>query len=67
MVRSNNGNGRAINSVASMNKAVKGICDILRRDKAKGARLYVPEITWLFFLRYLDIRESQAFEGLQNV
>jgi len=67
MARSNNGNGRAINSVVSMNKAVKGICDILRRDKAKGARLYVPEITWLFFLRYLDIRESQAFEGLQNV
>jgi type I restriction enzyme M protein len=60
MARSNNGNGKAINSVASMNKAVKGICDILRRDKAKGARLYVPEITWLFFLRYLDIRETAS-------
>ena len=58
MAKSNNGNGKAINSIASMNKAVKGICNILRRDKAKGAKLYVPEITWLFFLRYLDIKDS---------
>lgn len=49
---------KAITSVASMNKAIKGICNILRRDKAKGAKLYVPELTWLFFLRYLDIKDS---------
>lgn len=42
-----------------MDKAVKSICDILRRDKAKGARLYVPELTWMFFLRYLDILEKE--------
>lgn len=60
MAKNNNGNGRAITSVASMNKAVKSICNILRRDKAKGAKLYVPEITWLFFLRYLDIRDQQS-------
>ena len=42
-----------------MSKAVKSICDILRRDKAKGARLYVPELTWMFFLRYLDIMEDK--------
>ena len=41
-----------------MNKAIKSICNILRRDKAKGAKLYVPEITWLFFLRYLDIKDN---------
>jgi type I restriction enzyme M protein len=47
-----------------MDKAVKAICDILRRDKAKGARLYVPELTWMFFLRYLDlIEESEALES----
>ena len=62
MAKPNNGNNKAITSVASMNKAIKGICNILRRDKAKGAKLYVPEITWLFFLRYLDIKESQAEE-----
>ncbi len=53
-------NNKSINSVASMNKAVKSICNILRRDKAKGAKLYVPEITWLFFLRYLDIKDIEA-------
>ena len=42
-----------------MDKAIKSICDILRRDKAKGARLYVAELTWMFFLRYLDIMEQQ--------
>ncbi len=41
-----------------MDKAVKSVCDILRRDRAKGARLYVPELTWMFFLRYLDIMEQ---------
>lgn len=35
-----NGNGKVINSQAAMDKAVKGVCDVLRRDKAKGARLY---------------------------
>jgi hypothetical protein len=34
--------GKMINSQAAMDKAVKSVCDILRRDKAKGARLYVP-------------------------
>ena len=36
----NSSNGKTINSHASMDKAVKSICDILRRDKAKGVRLY---------------------------
>jgi len=57
--KTTNGNGKVINSQAGMNKAVKSICDILRRDKAKGARLYVPELTWMFFLRYLDILEQR--------
>ena len=58
MAKKTNDNNKVINSVASMNKAIKGICNILRRDKAKGAKLYVPEITWLFFLRYLDIKDN---------
>jgi type I restriction enzyme M protein len=52
-----------------MDKAVKSICDILRRDKAKGARLYVPELTWMFFLRYLDIierKEEQKAKALNT-
>lgn len=51
--------GKTINTQAAMDKAVKRICIILRRDKAKGARLYVAELTWMFFLRYLDLIEQQ--------
>ncbi len=56
--KESNGNNTIINTQAGMDKAVKGVCDILRRDKAKGARLYVPEVTWMFFLRYLDILDK---------
>jgi len=35
MAKINNGNGKTINSQAAMDKAVKSVCDILRRDKAK--------------------------------
>ena len=56
--RINNGTDKVIRSQADMDKAVKAINNILRRDKAKGARLYVPELTWMFFLRYLDLMEE---------
>ena len=32
----------------------------LLQDKAKGARLYVSELTWIFFLRYLDLIDEKA-------
>jgi type I restriction enzyme M protein len=54
-----NRNGRVIASTADLNRAIKAICDILRRDKAKGARLYVPELTWMLFLQALDLNEAQ--------
>lgn len=59
MAKRKNKGTKVITSQISMGKAVKSICDILRRDKAKGARLYVPELTWMFFLRYLDIMEQE--------
>ena len=58
--QNNNGNGKVIATQAAMDKAVKGVCNILRRDKAKGARLYVPELTWMFFLCYLDIIDKKG-------
>ena len=67
MARQGNRNGKTINTQAAMDKAVKGICDILRRDKAKGARLYVPELTWMFFLRFLDVLEQQEEAKAQAV
>jgi len=47
-----------ITDQSSLDQAVKRICDILRRDKAKGARLYVPELTWMLFLNALDQKEA---------
>jgi type I restriction enzyme M protein len=54
-VKNNNG---LITNQASLDRAVWNICDILRRDKAKGARLYVPELTWMLFLNALDQKET---------
>ena len=48
-----------ISNQASMDRSIKQVCDILRRDKAKGARLYVPELTWMLFLSYLDKYEVE--------
>jgi type I restriction enzyme M protein len=62
--KNKNGNGKVIRTQADMDKAVKSINNILRRDKAKGARLYVPELTWMFFLRYLDLMEEA--EAIQS-
>lgn len=37
---------------------IKTICDILRRSNCAGALQYVPELSWLLFLRFLDEREA---------
>jgi type I restriction enzyme M protein len=60
----NNGvtsNGRAFTTQQSLNGAIKTICDILRRSNCAGALQYVPELTWILFLRILD--ESEAYEA----
>ncbi len=49
---------RVVNDQSSMNAYVKSICDIMRRDKTKGALQYIPEITWMMFLRILDEKEQ---------
>ncbi len=40
-----------------LNNWIWGICDILRQSNYSGAVEYVPELTWLLFLRILDQRE----------
>lgn len=57
-----NGNGRTIGGVAAMNAYVKGIADIMRRSGRAGALQYVPEMTWMIFLRILDEREQREAE-----
>ena len=49
-------------SQQSVNSAVKGICDIMRRSNCAGALQYVPELTWILFLRILDEREEHEAE-----
>jgi type I restriction enzyme M protein len=54
-----NGNGKKLASAQSVNSAVKSICDVMRRSNCAGAMKYVPELTWILFLRILDEREAR--------
>ena len=53
----NSGNGRRLATQQSVDQAVKSICDIMRRGNCAGAMQYVPELTWILFLRILDEKE----------
>jgi len=56
--KSDNGNGRSLTTQQSVNSAIKVICDIMRRSNCAGALQYVPELTWILFLRILDEQET---------
>jgi type I restriction enzyme M protein len=43
--------------------AIWSICDIMRRGNVASALQYVPELTWILFLRILD--ETEAREELE--
>jgi len=53
---------RRIDGPQSVNAIIKSICDIMRRSNCAGALQYVPELTWLLFLRILDEREAREAE-----
>src|SRR5438105_6384732 len=53
------GNAKRHATPQSLNAAVKSICDIMRRSNCAGAMNYVPELTWILFLRILDEREAR--------
>jgi type I restriction enzyme M protein len=67
--RAANGNGspRRLSTPQSVNAAVKSICDIMRRSNCAGALQYVPELTWILFLRILDEREQREAEEAEAV
>ena len=51
-------------SRASLDSKIYSICDIMRRSNASGVLQYVPELTWMLFLRILDEREElEAMEA----
>jgi len=42
----------------ALNQAVWDICNVLRRSNCGSALQYVPELTWILFLRVLDEQEA---------
>ncbi len=65
--KNNNGNGKRHTTPQSLNGAIKNICDIMRRSNCAGALQYVPELTWILFLRILDEREQHEAEAAAAV
>lgn len=63
----NGANGKRLITPQSVNAAVKSICDIMRRSNCAGALQYVPELTWILFLRILDESEAQELEMAEAV
>ena len=53
---------KVIASTQSLSAFVKGVCDILRRSNCASALQYVPELTWILFLRILDAQEARDAE-----
>lgn len=47
-----------IDTQAALDAKIKSVCDVLRRSNCTGALQYVPELSWLLFLRFLDERED---------
>jgi hypothetical protein len=43
----------------SLSAFVKSICDVMRRSNCASALQYVPELTWILFLRILDAQEAR--------
>src|ERR1700739_2947865 len=56
------GTGKKLSTQQSVNAAVWSICDIMRRSNCAGALQYVPELTWILFLRILDEQEHREAE-----
>lgn len=44
---------------SSLDAKIKSACDIMRRSNVTGALQYIPELTWILFLRILDEREQR--------
>ena len=46
-------------SQSAVDSKIYAACDIMRRSNCASALQYIPELTWLLFLRVLDEREAQ--------
>jgi type I restriction enzyme M protein len=50
---------KSIASMGSLSAFAKGVCDLMRRSNCASALQYVPELTWILFLRILDAQETR--------
>jgi len=55
-------NGKKLGTQQSVDAAVWSICDVMRRGNVASALQYVPELTWILFLRILDETEEREAE-----
>jgi len=62
-----NGSAKRLATPQSVNSAIKSICDVMRRSNCAGAMQYVPELTWILFLRILDEREAREADAAEAV
>src|SRR3970040_2768488 len=53
---------RRLDTQQALNAEIKAICDIMRRSNCASALQYIPELTWMLFLRILDEREQREAE-----
>jgi type I restriction enzyme M protein len=58
---------KAIASSQSLSSYVKSVCDVMRRSNCASALQYVPELTWILFLRILDAQEKREREEAEAV
>jgi type I restriction enzyme M protein len=65
--KTTNSNNKRLATPQSVNSAIKAICDIMRRSTCAGSLQYVPELTWILFLRILDEREMREIEEAEAV
>ena len=56
---------KPIASLSSLSAFVKGVCDVMRRSNCASALQYVPELTWILFLRILDTQEQREAAAAQ--
>lgn len=67
MANKKTNNIKSINTTKSLTSFVKTICDIMRRSNCASALQYVPELTWILFLRILDAQESRDRDEAEAV
>lgn len=60
--RANKAAAKKTVTASSLDAKVYAACDIMRRSNCSGALNYIPELSWILFLRILDELEQQDEE-----